>query len=168
MNIGIVTTTRAEYGVLKFLIKKVDDDPETELNLIVTGTHLMKQYGNTIKYIEEDGFKIKKKVYVDIDTDSPSAISKTMGRYFDAFSNVFNDLDLDFLIVVGDRYELIPICYCAETVVEKTEEQPIYIMYQVKDAEDNILGDIYLEEENFMEYIIEKYQPTKGKKKCLM
>ena len=113
LKIGVVTTTRAEYGVLKALIKNINDDPETELNLIVTGTHLMKEYGNTIQYIEEDGFPIKKKIYVDINTENSTAISKTMGRYFEAFSGVFEELALDFLVVIGDRYELIPICYCA-------------------------------------------------------
>lgn len=113
MKIGIVTTTRAEYGLLKVLIKNIYDDPETELNLIVTGTHLIEDYGNTVKYIEEDGFPIKKKIYVDIHTENSVEISKTMGRYFEAFSGVFEELELDFLVVLGDRYELIPICYCA-------------------------------------------------------
>ena len=113
MKIGVVTATRAEYGLLKPLIKKIDEDPETELNLIVTGTHLMEEFGNTIKYIEEDGIPIIKKIYVQICTDSSISISQTMGRYFMAFSGVFEKLHLDFLIVLGDRYELIPICYCA-------------------------------------------------------
>ena len=62
MKIGVVTTTRAEYGVLKPLIKKINEDPDTELNLIVTGTHLIDEFGYTIKYIEEDGFPITKKL----------------------------------------------------------------------------------------------------------
>ena len=56
----------------------------------------------------------------------------------------------------------LPICWCAETVVEKTEEQPIYIMYQVKDAEDNILGDIYLEEEEDGNYKYVTYKENHG------
>ena len=113
MKIGVVTTTRAEYGVLKPLIKKINEDPDTELNLIVTGTHLIDEFGYTIKYIEEDGFPITKKISVEICTDDSISISQTMGRYFLSFAGVFEKLQLDFLIVVGDRYELIPICYCA-------------------------------------------------------
>ncbi|MEY8390531.1 UDP-N-acetylglucosamine 2-epimerase (hydrolyzing) [Lachnospiraceae bacterium] len=113
MKIGIVTTTRAEYGLLKPLIRKINEDFETELNLIVTGTHLLNEYGLTVKYIEEDGFPIASKVFVNICTKDSVAVSQTMGRYFLAFAGVFEKLELDFLIVLGDRYELIPICYCA-------------------------------------------------------
>ncbi|MCX0414572.1 UDP-N-acetylglucosamine 2-epimerase [Clostridium perfringens] len=113
MKIGVVTATRAEYGLLKPLISKINDDKDCELVLIVTGTHLLKEYGYTIKYIEEDGFPIAEKVYLNIDTSSATGISKTMGRYFEAFSNLFQKFELDFLVVLGDRYELIPICYCA-------------------------------------------------------
>lgn len=113
MKIGVVTTTRSEYGLLKRLIKKINDDKELELCLIVTGTHLLEEYGMTVKYIEEDGFPIAVKVPVEIDTSCPSAISATMGRYFLAFSEVFEKNKVDFLVVLGDRYEMIPICYCA-------------------------------------------------------
>ena len=113
MKIGVVTTTRAEYGLLKRVIAKIYDDPETELCLIVTGTHLVEEYGATVKHIEEDGYPIAVKVPVDIDTSTPSAISATMGRYFLAFSECFEKNKLDFLVVLGDRYEMIPICYCA-------------------------------------------------------
>lgn len=113
MKIGVVTTTRAEYGLLKNLIGKIDSDPETELKLIVTGTHFMQEYGYTVKYIEEDGFLITERIEVEIGTEDSVSISQTMGRYFLAFSGVFERLDLDFLVVLGDRYELIPICCCA-------------------------------------------------------
>lgn len=113
LKIGVVTATRAEYGLLKPLIKKINDDPDTELNLIVTGTHLIEKFGYTIKYIEEDGFPIMKKIPVEICTEDSTTISQTMGRYFISFAGVFESLQLDFLVVLGDRYELIPICYCA-------------------------------------------------------
>lgn len=113
MKIGVVTTTRSEYGLLKRIIGKINNDSELELCLIVTGTHLSEEYGMTVKYIEEDGFPISVKVPVEIETSTASAISATMGRYFLAFSDVFQKNKLDFLIVLGDRYEMIPICYCA-------------------------------------------------------
>lgn len=113
MRIGVVTTTRAEYGLLKMLIGKIQEDRETELCLIVTGTHLMEEYGNTVKFIEEDGFPIAAKIPVEIDTSCSAGISQTMGRYFFAFAGVFEKLHLDFVVVLGDRYEMIPICCCA-------------------------------------------------------
>ena len=113
MKIGIVTTTRAEYGLLRGLIQKVQEDESTELCLVVTGTHLLKEYGNTLRYIEEDGFPIAAKVPVKIDTASSETVSETMGRYFAAFAGVFERLRPDILVVLGDRYELIPICFCA-------------------------------------------------------
>lgn len=113
MRIGVVTTTRAEYGLLKTLISRIQEDRETELCLIVTGTHLMEEYGNTVQFIEEDGFPIAAKIPVEMDTSSSIGISQTMGRYFFAFAGVFQELHLDFVVVLGDRYEMIPICYCA-------------------------------------------------------
>lgn len=113
MKIGVVTATRAEYGLLKPLIKKINDDSDVELNLIVTGTHLTEEFGYTVRFIEEDGFPITIKVPVQICTDDSVSISQTMGRYFIAFAGIFEKLKLDFVIVLGDRYELIPICYCA-------------------------------------------------------
>lgn len=113
MKIGVVTTTRAEYGLLKNLLRKIDKDPDTELNLIVTGTHLMQEFGYTAKYIEEDGFSITERIEVEINAENSVSISQTMGRYFMAFAGVFERLNLDFVVVLGDRYELIPICFCA-------------------------------------------------------
>ena len=77
-------------------------------------------------------------------------------------SNFFLSL---FGIIAGFAFAVLcglPICCCAETVIEKREEQPIYIMYQVKDAEDNILGDIYLEEESDGNYKYVTYKDGHG------
>lgn len=113
MKIGVLTATRAEYGLLKPLIKRINDSSDMELKLIVTGTHLIEAFGYTIKFIEEDQFPIAVQVPVDICTDNSVGISNTMSKYFAAFAGVFENLKLDFLIVLGDRYELIPICFCA-------------------------------------------------------
>lgn len=78
------------------------------------------------------------------------------------FSNLFLSL---FGALLGVPLAVLcglPICCCAETVVEKIEEQPIYIIYQVKDAEDNILGDIYLEEESDGNYKYVTYIENHG------
>lgn len=113
IKIGVVTATRAEYGLLRPLMKKIEKDPECELILFVTGTHLIPEYGSTVNYIKEDGFQNFKEVYVNIKTENPKEISLTMGRYFKEFATVFEENKIDILIVLGDRYELIPICFCA-------------------------------------------------------
>ena len=113
MNIGVVTATRAEYGLLKPLIQKINEDLDTDLQLIVTGTHLIEEYGYTVKFIKEDNYPIAAEVPVKICTNSASEISQTMGRYFQAFSEVFQKVKMDCVVVLGDRYELIPICFCA-------------------------------------------------------
>lgn len=117
MKIAVVTTTRAEYGVMKNLLKEIINDDGCELSLIVSGTHLIKEYGYTVKYIEEDGFKINHRVFVKIDDSSPLNISLTMSNYMIAFSKLFADNHFDILVVIGDRYELIPICSAA--MIEK-------------------------------------------------
>lgn len=113
IKIGVVTATRAEYGLLKPLMKKIEQDSECKLVLFVTGTHLIPEYGSTINYIKEDGFQNLKKIYVDIRTENSKEVSLTMGRYFKEFATVFEENKIDILVVLGDRYELIPICFCA-------------------------------------------------------
>lgn len=113
MKIGIVTATRAEYGLLKNIIRECYLDEEIDLSLIVTGTHLIKEYGNTVQFIEEDGIPINHKIYVDIDSSSSYTISLSMADYFKKFAELYRKDKFDFLVVLGDRYELIPICSAA-------------------------------------------------------
>ena len=112
-KIGIVTATRAEYGVFRNIIRLVNEDPGLELCLIVTGTHLSKEFGYTINEIEQDGFPISDKIEILLDSDTPSAISKTMGIAMISFADSIAKEKIDMILVLGDRYELIPFCCCA-------------------------------------------------------
>lgn len=112
-RICVVTATRAEYGVLKRVIKAIQMDEELELYLIVTGTHLMEKYGHTIDEILEDGFSINEEIYIEHQGETSCEISKTMSRYMDKFSECFERVAPDMLVVLGDRYELLSICSCA-------------------------------------------------------
>jgi len=112
-KICIVSSTRAEYGVLHNLIEKIYKDPRLELLLVVTGMHLSPEFGMTIKEIENDGYPITEKIDILMSADTVSAISKTMGIAFISFADMFERQKPDMLVVVGDRYELIPICACA-------------------------------------------------------
>ena len=112
-KICIVTATRAEYGYLKWLIKDINEDSSLELQLIVTGAHLVKEQGYTIDIIKKDGFPISKIVDAKIDNSTSKTICQTMTRYGDGFSEVFDELKPDCVVVLGDRYELLPICSTA-------------------------------------------------------
>lgn len=112
-KIGVITATRAEYGVFRNIINLIHNDPELELCLIVTGTHLSENFGYTVREIEGDGFPISEKINILMDSDEASAISKTMGIAMISFADIVAKEKLDLLLVLGDRYELIPFCCCA-------------------------------------------------------
>ena len=106
-KICVVTGTRAEYGLLYWLMKGIQEDPKLELQIIATGMHMSPEFGLTYREIEKDGFTINKKIEMIISADTPSAISKSTGIGIIGFSDVFIDLDPDIVIVLGDRYELL-------------------------------------------------------------
>lgn len=105
-KVCIVTGTRAEYGLLRTLIRKVKYDEQLELQLIVTGIHLSPEFGMTYKEIEADGFTIVEKLEILMSSDTSVGISKTMGLAMISFSECFARLDPDMIIVLGDRYEI--------------------------------------------------------------
>ncbi|MFK2827251.1 UDP-N-acetylglucosamine 2-epimerase [Bacillus sp. B190/17] len=106
-KICVVTGTRAEYGVLYWLMKEIQADDELELQLVVTGMHLSPEFGLTYKQIEEDGFAIDEKVEMLISGDTPSAIAKSIGLGTIGFSDTFVRLQPDILILLGDRFEIL-------------------------------------------------------------
>ena len=97
-RIGIMTGTRAEYGLLKPLMQEINKDNDLELYLIVSGMHLSPEFGMTYQEIEEDGFEINAKVEMLLSSDSPAGISKSIGLGVIGFADEFQraDLDADF------------------------------------------------------------------------
>lgn len=112
-KICIVTATRAEYGVIRNLIKKIDHDPELQLCLLVTGTHLSQTYGNTKQEILDDGIAITQEIPILDQSVGELGVLRTMGNAMYAFAEAFKKHHPDMLLVVGDRYELLPICEAA-------------------------------------------------------
>lgn len=106
-RIGIMTGTRAEYGLLKSLMQEINKDNDLELYLIVSGMHLSPEFGMTYKEIEEDGFEINAKVEMLLSSDSPAGISKSIGLGVIGFADEFQRAYLDMLILLGDRYEAL-------------------------------------------------------------
>lgn len=106
-KIAIVTGTRAEYGLLYWLIKGIHEDPEIELQLIVTGMHLSPEFGFTVKEIEKDGFPIAERVEMLLSSDTESAIATSMGLGMIGFAKAYERLKPDILVVLGDRFEIL-------------------------------------------------------------
>ena len=112
-KICVVTGTRAEYGLLYWLMKSIEDDPNLELQVIATGMHLSPEFGSTYKEIERDGFRINKKVEMILSADTPSAIAKSTGLGMIGFADALEELKPDILMVLGDRFELLAAAFAA-------------------------------------------------------
>lgn len=106
-KISVVTGTRAEYGLLYWIIKGIHDDPDLELQLIVTGMHLSPEFGLTVKEIEKDGFPIAEKVEMQLSSDTETAIAISMGLGMIGFANAYSRLGPDIIVVLGDRFEIL-------------------------------------------------------------
>lgn len=112
-KICVVTATRAEYGLLKCLLDDINHAPDLELQLLVTGTHLTPEFGYTVAQIIADDMAITKKIEILLSSDSPVGVSKSMGLAQISFAEAFDELAPDLVLVLGDRYELIPIVSAA-------------------------------------------------------
>lgn len=106
-KIGVVTGTRAEYGLLKPLIEKINTDNELELCLIVTGAHLEEKFGNTVCEIIEDGYPIACRIPMDLKSDSPGGLCVSMSKELTGLADAFEKAGLDLLFLLGDRYETL-------------------------------------------------------------
>lgn len=106
LKIGIVTGSRADYGLLKELVKILSNDTSIDFKLFVTGSHLCPEFDMTYKFIEQDGFQITDKIEMLLSTDSKFGVSKSVGLGVISFTETFKTHSLDFLIVLGDRYEI--------------------------------------------------------------
>lgn len=109
----ILTATRAEYGLLHPIIEKMILQPDIDVRVVVTGAHLSPEFGMTIHEIENDGVKIDKSIEILMSSDTPVAISKSMGLAMISFAEYFSELQPDALMVLGDRYETLAVCSAA-------------------------------------------------------
>lgn len=106
-KICIVTGTRAEYGLLYWLMREIQEDSDLELQLIVTGAHLSPEYGNTVQEIERDGFQIHERIEMLLSSDTPNAVTKAMGLGLIGFADAYARLKPDIVVLLGDRYEMM-------------------------------------------------------------
>jgi len=104
--ICVITGTRAEYGLLYWVMKEIHQAEELELQIIATGMHLSPEFGLTYRQIEEDGFTIDYKVDFLLSSDTESGIAKSMGLGMAGFADAFVELQPDLVVVLGDRFEI--------------------------------------------------------------
>ena len=112
-KICVVTGTRAEYGTLSNLMREISIDPALELQLVVTGSHLSPEFGNTYKFIEQDGFVINEKVDILQNGDSMGDIARATGAGVSGISQAYERLGPDIVVVLGDRYEILAAAQAA-------------------------------------------------------
>jgi GDP/UDP-N,N'-diacetylbacillosamine 2-epimerase (hydrolysing) len=105
-RVCVITGTRAEYGLLRWVMEEIRNDHDMELQIIATGSHLSPEFGLTYREIETDGFRINRKIEMLMSSDSHVGVGKSMGLGMIGFSDGFQDLQPDLVLVLGDRFEV--------------------------------------------------------------
>lgn len=106
-KICVITGTRAEFGLLRPLLRLLLDDQSLKLQLIATGMHLSPEFGYTFEEIVRSGFTVDKKVECLLSSDSHVAVSKSIALAISGFSDAYEDLRPDLIVVLGDRTEIL-------------------------------------------------------------
>ena len=105
-KICVVTGSRAEYGLLRWVMDGIRSSQDLDLQVIATGMHLSPEFGLTYSEIEKDGFHIDFKVEMLLSSDTPDGITKSMGLGLIGFADALNELQPDLIVVLGDRFEI--------------------------------------------------------------
>ncbi len=105
-SVAVITTSRADYGIYTPVLEDLRSDPEFDLRLLVSGMHLSPQFGITVREIERDGFVIDDRIEMLLASDSPEAISKSMGLGAIGFAQAYSRRRPDMLLALGDRFEM--------------------------------------------------------------
>ena len=112
-KIAVFTGTRAEYGLLYWLMKDIQASKQLKLQVIVSGMHLSPEFGDTWRQIEADGFPIDAKVEMLLSSDTPVGVVKSMGLGTIGFADALDRLHPDLLVVLGDRFEALAVVQAA-------------------------------------------------------
>ena len=112
-KICVITGSRADYGLLKSLILKIKKNLNLKLQLVVTGSHLSKEYGYTISEIYEDGFKVNEIIKIIRHSSNPINLIKSSSKALNGYAKCFKRLKPDLILISGDRYEIFCAAYTA-------------------------------------------------------
>jgi UDP-N-acetylglucosamine 2-epimerase (non-hydrolysing)/GDP/UDP-N,N'-diacetylbacillosamine 2-epimerase (hydrolysing) len=112
-KIAVVTGTRADYGILKPVLKKIEAHPDMDLSLIVTGMHLSKEFGYTIREIKKDGFKIDATIRMLSSDDTGAGMAKSLGKCLLGAVKVLKRIKPEIVLLLGDRAEMLAFAIAA-------------------------------------------------------
>lgn len=112
-RLAYITGSRAEYGIMRRVLKKINESRDIELTIVATGMHIDKKYGQTYRVIEEDGFKIDKLIDIQIDNSDNSKILNSMAICQKEFGEYFQENKFDGVMILGDRYEILSVAIAA-------------------------------------------------------
>ncbi|MCB1306066.1 MAG: UDP-N-acetylglucosamine 2-epimerase (hydrolyzing), partial [Leptospiraceae bacterium] len=112
-KVCVVTGSRAEYGLLYWIMRGLQNSPLLELQVIVTGMHLSPEFGLTYRTLEQDGFIPDKKVEMLLSADTATAISKSTALGIIGMADAFEDLQPDLALMLGDRFEILSAAIAA-------------------------------------------------------
>lgn len=112
-KICVVTGTRAEYGLLSGLMRLIEESPDCQLQIIATNMHLLPEYGNTYREIEQDGFHIDVKVPMKKPTDDSFGVITSMAEEMNGMNEALRQLLPDMVVILGDRYEMLVVATVA-------------------------------------------------------
>lgn len=106
-TICVVTGSRAEYGLLFWIMRHLADHPDVRLQIIATGMHLSPKFGFTWRQIENDGFFINRRVEIPLDSDSHHGMAASTGIAMSGLADALHELAPDLVLVLGDRFEIL-------------------------------------------------------------
>ena len=109
----VVTGSRAEFGIMRNLLKKLKNDSSIKLKLVVTGSHLLNKYGYTIDEVIKSNLDIYNKISVISENDTPNDIAQSASIILKKLSIIFSNLKPDLLIILGDRFEILIAAFAA-------------------------------------------------------
>lgn len=112
-NVAVFTGTRAEYGLLYWLLKDIESDSVLNLQLLVSGTHLSHEFGETYRQIESDGFLIDEKVEILLSSNNSVGVAKSIGLGVLGFADALSRLAPNLLVILGDRFEALAVAQTA-------------------------------------------------------
>ena len=105
-TVCVVTGTRADYGLLRWVMEGIRQSPDLHLQVIATSMHLSPEFGLTYREIEKDGFVINRKVEMLLSSDTPAGVTKSMGLGLIGFGEAIEQLKPDLMLLLGDRFEI--------------------------------------------------------------
>ena len=105
-KVGVITVSRSDYGIYRPVLRRIQEDPELSLHLIVSGMHLSPEFGLSVSEIQRDGFPIGDTIEMLLSSDSSEGVAKSMGLGIIGFAQSYSRFQPDLLLVLGDRFEM--------------------------------------------------------------